>query len=83
MEEKKIILINHFHLNFKPTADQRYISGANFKNICSENFLQLIIKVSAVDFTSSKISYFQYILLSTFRRMHLNYENCFFRSILF
>ena len=51
------------------------MSSTNFKNICSKNFV--------AEFIFSKISCFQHILLNTFRRMRLNYENCSLRSILF
>ena len=82
-----IILINYFHLKFKPKADhknnyQKYLSCVILKNICSENFLLIIIKVSVAESIFSRISCFQHIFLNTLRRMHLNYENCSLRSIL-
>ena len=43
------------------------------ESICSESFLEIIIKVSLAEFTFSNISCFQHILLNTFRRMRLNY----------
>ena len=60
-----------------------YLSGAIFKNICSENFLHIIIKVPVAEFIFKKISCCQHILLNTFRWILLNYENCSFRNILF
>ena len=83
-----IILINYFHLKLKPLADhqinyQKYLFDVILKNICSENFTQIIIKSSVAALILSKIPCFQHILMNTFRRMRLNYENCSLRSILF
>ena len=50
---------------------------ATLKNIFSEKFLQIVIKVSVAVSIFSKILCFQRILLKTLRRMRLNYENCF------
>ena len=46
-----------------------------FKNICLENSLQIVIKTSMAEFIFSKVSCFQHILLKTFRRMPVKYEN--------
>ena len=43
----------------------------------------MIIKALVADFISSKILCFQHILMNTFRRMRLNYENYSLRRILF
>ena len=55
----RVILINYLHLKFKPWANyqnnyQKYLSGAVTKNICSENFLQIIINASVAAFIFSK-----------------------------
>ena len=59
-----------------------YLSTTVLKNICSEEVLQNIIKASAADFIFSKILCFQHILLNTFRRMGLKYEDYSLRRIL-
>ena len=41
----------------------------------SVNFLQTIFKASVVEFVFSKIPCFHHIIMNTFRRMHLKYEN--------
>ena len=46
-------------------------------------FLQVVIKAYLADFVFSKIPRFQYILLNTFTRMRLKYENYSLMFILF
>ena len=53
---------------------QEYLSG---------KFLKIIVKGFVAGFICSKILCFQHILINTFRRMRLNYENCSLRCILF
>ena len=50
------------------------------QDICSE---VVCIEASLAEFIFSNNPCFQHILLNTFRRMHLNYQNCFLRCILF
>ena len=52
------------------------------KNICSENFLQIIIKASVAECIFSKISCFRHILMNTLKRMRLKYETFSLRHIL-
>ena len=52
------------------------------KNICSGNFLQIIIKASVAEFIFNKISCFRHILMNTFKRMRLKYETFSLRRIL-
>ena len=59
-----------------------YLSGAVLK-IFVRKFSAKHIKASLAEFAFSKIPCFQYILLKTFKRMRLNYVNCFLRRILF
>ena len=54
---------------------QEHLSGVILKNICSEYFLQIIIKVFVAEFILSKIPRFTHILLNTFRRVRLYYQN--------
>ena len=75
-----IILINYFQIKFKPLVDhwnnyQKYLSDAALKNICWENFLEIIIKTFVTVFFS-KTPCFQNIFMNAFRRMRLNCENC-------
>ena len=51
------------------------------KNICSEMFMQIIINESVAELISSKISYFQHILLNTFRRIGRKHKHCSLRHI--
>ena len=41
----------------------------------SKYYLQTIIKASVAEFIFSEVAGFQYILLNTYRRMYLKYEN--------
>ena len=45
---------------------QKYQFRAVLKNVYSENFLQIIIKASVVEFIFSKIPCFQHIFLNIF-----------------
>ena len=64
-----IILINFIHLKFRALnclsisqplkqLSENYLSSGVLKNICSENFLQIIIKTSVVGFILNKAPYF-------------------------
>ena len=52
-------------------------------DICSERFLQIIIKTSVVDRIFSNIPSFQHIVLDNFTQMRLKYENYSLKRILF
>ena len=52
-----------------------YLCGVTLKNICSEIFLQTIIKGSVAEFIFNKIPCFQHIFQNTFRQMRLKNEN--------
>ena len=87
-----IILINYLHLKIRSvkclciSRSIKKISkvsiGVVLKNMCSTNFLQNIIKSSVTEFIFSKILYFRHILLKTFRRNCLKYENYSLRRML-
>ena len=62
---------------------QKYLCSVALKNICSEMFLQTMIKGSVTELIFSKIPCFQHILLDTFRQMRLKHENYSLRGILF
>ena len=51
--------------------------GGISDNIFSENFLETIIRISVVIFIFIEIPSSRHILLNTFRRMRLKYENHF------
>ena len=50
---------------------QMYLADGLLKNICVWN-LQIVIKASLAEFTFSKLSCFQYILVNTFTWMDLS-----------
>ena len=66
----RVIVINYLHLKLKQLSTTEktinYLSGAVLKNICSENFLQIIINAYVAEFFFSKTTYFQQILMNTF-----------------
>ena len=81
----KMILISYLHLEFRSVNchhDLIFFSVA-VQNFCSANFLPIIITSSVVEFILSKIPCFPHILMDTFRRMRLKYENYSLRSISF
>ena len=53
------------------------------RKIFLENFLQMIIKASVVEFILNKTQWFQHILLDTIRRIRLKYEMYSLRRVLF
>ena len=63
--------------------NQRYLSKAILQNNCLEKILRIIIGASVAEIVFSKILWFQHMLLNTFRRILLCYENCSLWSILF
>ena len=80
-----MILISYLHLEFRSVNchnDLIFFSVA-VQNFCSANFLPIIITSSVVEFILSKIPCFPHILMDTFRRMRLKYENYSLRSISF
>ena len=64
-----IIVINYLHLKLKQLSTTEktinYLSGAVLKNICSENFLQIIINAYVAEFIFSKTTYLKQIIMNT------------------
>ena len=65
MPFSRISVRNIWNLSHNPTIKTtiKNFSSVIHKNIRSEHFLQIIIKVSVAEFVFSKIPYFQHILL--------------------
>ena len=59
------------------------LCGVALKNTSSATVLQIIIRGSFAEFIFINVPCFQHVLLNTFRRMRLKYENHSLRRILF
>ena len=79
-----LLTIYVWSLSHKPTIKNNYQMCLSVRchsqDICSE---VVCIEASLAEFIFSNNPCFLHILLNTFKRMHMNYQNCFSRCILF
>ena len=52
-----------------------YLSEDFLKNVASKKFLQIITEAFVAEFNFSRIPCFRHVLLNTFERIPLKYEN--------
>ena len=65
------------------TSRTKHFAAGVLKTICSKRFTPIIIKASEVEFIFSKVPCFQLILLKTFRKMLLKFDDHHLRASFF